>query len=602
MIINWVIMEKIMKQFITIAALFTMLAAPIAAQMPEEIVETKIFADQNGFLPGDTVHFAVAINIMNGWHINSHQPFDEFVIPTELAVEAQQGVRWSEIRYPEPHIVNLEALGGQSSTFEGDNFAYFYGIIAQDNVPEKINVSASLRYQGCNDQVCLAPVDKELVMHLSKANSASDIEKMHQEIFSAGSAAKEADIALGEKDDDDFGRTVAEKGMILTLILVFFGGLALNLTPCVYPLIPITVSYFGGQSGNKGSAVLSASMYVLGMSVTYSILGTVAALSGEMFGTLLTNPWVLIGISAIMLILSLSMFGVYEFRLPVFLMQFGGGARSGAIGALMMGLTMGIVAAPCIGPFVIGLLTYVAQQGSAFIGFIMFFTLSLGLGLPYLFLGIFSSRLSALPRSGEWLNGVRIFFGLVLVGMAIYFINPLLPSKWVKIVLPAYMILAGFYYGVIDSSGSKAPWFIRLKMILTLLVVSVGVWMIKPAPENLSEMTWNTWSEAALVQAAEDQKPVVIDFYADWCVPCKELDHFTFSNPQVQAALANWERLKVDLTQDKSDFAQDLINRYNIKGVPTIVFLNENGQEVMAARLTGFENAEAFLKRIKTIQ
>ena len=592
-----------MKHFITFLSLISLLFSPAFGQSPEEIVETAIYADRDAFLPGDTVHFAVAINIMNGWHINSNTPFDEFVIPTELIIDSHPSVVWSDVRYPKPHIVNLAALGGKSSTFEGNNFAFFYGIISPEKSPERVSISATLRYQGCDDQVCLAPVDAQLKFSLSKGDAGAGITRINPAVFSEETIDIQQEAAVLEgAESGDFGRRVAGKGIILTLFVVFLGGLALNLTPCVYPLIPITVSYFGGQSGNKGSALLSASLYVLGMSVTYSILGTVAALSGEMFGTLLTNPWVLVGISGIMLILSLSMFGVYEFRLPLFLMQFGGGARSGAVGALVMGLTMGIVAAPCIGPFVIGLLTYVAQQGSAFTGFIMFFTLSLGLGLPYLFLGIFSSKLSALPRSGEWLNGVRIFFGLVLVGMAIYFINPLLPPKWVKIVLPAYLILAGFYYGVIDSSGSKAPWFLRIKSILTLLIVSAGVWMIKPMPENIAEMTWNSWSEAALVQAVEDKKPVLIDFYADWCIPCKELDKFTFSHPQVQAALADWERLKVDLTQDKSDFAQDLISRYSIKGVPTIVFLNAQGEELIAARLTGFENAEAFLKRVKMIQ
>ncbi len=591
-----------MKHFITFLSLVGLMLSPAFGQSPEEIVEAKIFADQNRFLPGDTVHFAVAINVMNGWHINSNAPFDEFVIPTELKVKELEGVTWSEISYPEAHIVDLEALGGKSSTFDGENFAYFYGIIGSERIPDQIDVSVAVQYQGCNDQVCLAPVEKVLSLMLAKAGSPLEAEKTRGEIFSASTSAKTVEISTTQSADDDFGRTVAEKGMILTLILVFFGGLALNLTPCVYPLIPITVSYFGGQSGNKGSAVLSASMYVLGMAVTYSILGTVAALSGEMFGTALTNPWVLIIIALIMLALSLSMFGLYEFRLPLFLMQIGGGARNGAVGSLIMGLTMGIVAAPCIGPFVIGLLTYVAQQGSAFLGFILFFTLSLGLGLPYLFLGIFSSKLSALPRSGEWLNGVRIFFGLVLVGMAIYFINPLLPSQWAKIILPAYMILAGFYYGVIDSSGSKAPWFIRLKTILSLLIVAAGVWMIKPAPETGSQLVWEKWSEPALLEAVEENKPVIIDFYADWCVPCKELDHFTFSNPQVQMALADFERLKVDLTQDKSEFAQELIKRFDIKGVPTIVFLDEYGEEISEARLTGFENAQAFLNRLKLLK
>ena len=200
---------------------------------------------------------------------------------------------------------------------------------------------------------------------------------------------------------------VQSRGMFLTLLFVFVMGLALNLTPCVYPLIPITIGYFGGQAeGNTKKLTFMGLAFVMGMALTYSIVGVVTALTGAIFGSLMQNPIVIIAIVVVLIALSLSMFGLYEFRLPNSWMNKAGGARGGLFGAFFMGLTMGIVAAPCIGPFVLGLITFVAATADPFKGFLMFFVLALGLGTPYLFLAIFSGQIKKLPRSGVWMEAV----------------------------------------------------------------------------------------------------------------------------------------------------------------------------------------------------
>ena len=220
-----------------------------------------------------------------------------------------------------------------------------------------------------------------------------------------------------------------DRGIFVTLLLVFLGGLALNLTPCVYPMIPITISYFGGQSqGKKGSLVAHACLYVIGMAVTYSVLGVFAAMTGSLFGTALQYPPVLIGIALVMVLLALSMFDVYEFRMPAFLNRLAGGSQKGFAGTFLMGLTVGIVAAPCIGPFVLGLLTYVGNKGNAFLGFVLFFVLALGMGVPFIVLGVFSGSIKKLPRSGAWMVWVRKVFGFILLAMAVYFLEPLFPD------------------------------------------------------------------------------------------------------------------------------------------------------------------------------
>ena len=207
--------------------------------------------------------------------------------------------------------------------------------------------------------------------------------------------------------------------MIWTLLGIFAGGIALNLTPCVYPMIPITVSYFGGRATSdaahgKSRLVAHGLCYLLGLSFTNSVLGVIAALTGSLMGAVLQHPAVLIAVAAVLIVFATSLFGLWELRLPGGLTQAAAKSYSGYFGSLFMGLTLGVVAAPCIGPFVLGLLTWVASMGSPWLGFIVFFTLSIGLGLPLFILALFSGQLQRLPRSGGWMLWVRKLMGWVL--------------------------------------------------------------------------------------------------------------------------------------------------------------------------------------------
>ena len=221
--------------------------------------------------------------------------------------------------------------------------------------------------------------------------------------------------------------------MLWTLLGIFAGGIALNLTPCIYPLIPITVSYFGGQVTRDGQGqsklIVHGLCYILGLSVTNSALGIIAALTGGLMGAILQNPFVLLVIAAILLCFAASLFGLWELRLPGSLTHAAAKSYTGYFGSLFMGLTLGVVAAPCIGPFILGLLTWVASMGSPWLGFIIFFTLSLGLGLPLFFLAIFSGQLKKLPRSGGWMIWVRKLMGWVLIAMAVHFIRSMFPGS-----------------------------------------------------------------------------------------------------------------------------------------------------------------------------
>nr|NIR52687.1 DUF255 domain-containing protein [candidate division KSB1 bacterium] len=357
-------------------------------------------------------------------------------------------------------------------------------------------------------------------------------------MFSKEKAELGALQGVREAPDNKIDQLMTGSGLFLTLLFIFLGGLALNLTPCVYPLIPITISYFVGQASNKISkSFFLALVYVLGMATTYSVLGVVAAMTGGLLGASLQKPAVLIGISVVFLIFAASMFGAFEIRMPTSLTNLAGGSRRGAFGSLFMGLTVGIVAAPCIGPFVLSLLTYVAVQGDPFLGFLMFFVLSLGLGVPFLVLGTFSGLIENLPRSGEWMAWVKKVFGVVMVGVAAYFVSTLIPHVVYVALLTAVAVIGGLLVGFIDNSRASFAWFKGLKVAIGTVLILFGIWTSVSAwnEANSEHIKWQRYSEELIAQARAEGKPVLIDFYADWCIPCKQIEKTLFSAPSVVA-------------------------------------------------------------------
>ena len=388
--------------------------------------------------------------------------------------------------------------------------------------------------------------------------------------------------------------------LLWTLLGVFVGGMALNLTPCVYPLIPITVSYFGGQSGQtQGRPLLHGLFYLLGLALTNSLLGVAAALTGGLMGALLQNPWVLAAVAAILVFFAASLFGFWELRLPAGMMRLASQSYAGYLGTLFMGLTLGLVAAPCIGPFVLGLITWVATLGSPWLGFLIFFTLSLGLGLPLFFLALFSENLDKLPRSGEWLLWVRQLMGWVLVGMAVYFLRPLLPESFWVILMASLILAAGVHLTWLDKSAAaiRAFTWVRTGIWLASLVAAtllLGSWALRGPG-----VAWQTYSEPLVAEARQANKPVIIDFYATWCAPCRELEEITFHHPEVvQQASRDFVMIKVDLTQKGNPLHDRLLRQYEVKGVPTVIFQDSQGKERHDLRLVDYLPPEQFLLRM----
>jgi thiol:disulfide interchange protein DsbD len=398
--------------------------------------------------------------------------------------------------------------------------------------------------------------------------------------------------------------SLAGWALLWTLLGIFGGGLALNLTPCVYPLIPITVSYFGGRSARGKSELIGYGLcYIAGLALTNSLLGVFAALTGGLIGALLQNPLVLIAIALVLTAFAMSLFGFWELRLPFRLTQAASKSYTGFFGSFFMGITLGVVAAPCIGPFVLGLLTWVATLADPLIGFIIFFTLSLGLGTPLFGLAMFSGQLEKLPKSGEWMNWVRRLMGWVLMGMAAYFVRPILPLAVQQYILAAVAVAAGVHLGWLDKTAAAFRAFPWIKAIVGTVCLVVGTVLIGNQVLKGPSVDWHPYSDRLVADAAKKHKPVIIDFYANWCAPCRELDEVTFHHPDiVKLSQDDFVLVKVDLTGQDGRNYDHLLSEYNIKGVPTVVFLDKSGKERQDLRLVDFIQPEEFLNRMVALQ
>ena len=564
--------------------------------LKQDHVKIKNYLSFDKVYPASEVKLAVKVNIEDTWHINSNKPYEDYLIPSELSIDTTY-FKLTKAVYPKPHDFKFDFSENALSVYQGEIYIGALIETSKEIEPGEYKLIVTLDYQACNDKSCLAPTSVQDTLTVVVADMQSVINEINQDIFKNIDLSYSA-LSGGSMDDDNFiSSTLEGSGLFLGLLFVFLGGLALNLTPCVYPLIPITIGYFGGQSeGSTGKLFLMGLLFLIGMAVTYSIIGVVTALTGSVFGGLLQNTFVILGIVLIFLILSLSMFGVYEFKLPDSWVQKAGGAKQGYYGAFFMGLTMGIVAAPCIGPFVIGLVTYVAAKGDPYLGFLLFFVLAVGLGFPYLLLAVFSGKIKNLPRAGEWMDGVKHIFGFILIGMAIYFLLPLLPDSFSGYVLPAYMVFIALWLLFIEKLANRVKGFRIFKIAFSLLILAIAIYAF--IPEEKNSVDWKPYTEGVIPEKIETSG-VIIDFYADWCIPCKELDAYTFSDSKVIEASKNFYTFKADMTKSLSDEVEALRNKYKIVGVPTVLILDSEGKEVK--RITGFVNADEFYEIIKDV-
>lgn len=565
----------------------------------DPVVAVKLLADRNPAIAGEQLTLAAVLEIEPGWHVNSNDPGDEFLIPTSVDWRLPEGWPAAETAYPPGSKISFPFSEEPLDVWEDEVVMLSSLVVPQAAAPGELVLRAVVTAQACNNTQCLAPEELRSRVTLSIGGPGVQASAQHEELFESarqtiGSTGQA--IGSGAAGEDAEAARLAALPLPVLFITVFLAGLALNLLPCVYPLIPITVGFFTQQNEKRaGGAFILAMVYVLGMAITYSSLGVLAALTGAVFGSALGNPIVIGVIVVVILALSTSMFGLWELRVPGWAMRASGG-RGGLLGALVMGLVVGFLAAPCIGPFVLGLLTFVGQSGSPLLGFGLFFTLAIGLGVPYLVLGTFTGMLSRLPAAGGWMVGIKKAFGVLLLAMAVYFAGPLLPDQAEAWTMALILVGGGLYLLVIDRTGHEIPAIDRImRFVATVLIIAGVVVLPFVGIGHQAEEEWRTFEQAEVEAAIASGQPVIIDYAADWCIPCRELEKITFADPAVAKILASFARFKSDQTTT-SERSEAEANAYAARGVPTVIVFRDGAE---AFRVTGFEGPEVFLERLQ---
>lgn len=572
---------------------------------------------------GGTAVAEVTLTVLPSWHINANPPALDYLIATVVKLRPMAGIEAGAPIYPAGKSLKL--------AFEDQPLLVYDGAV-QVRVPLTASATATngthrlrgtVEYQGCNDQLCLQPtrVPFEIVVTVTRGVEPGAAGMTADSVAAVDSTrAPPADSALAVSAAGDGFQTAPPAGSsgavqqrlesaltqggLVWFALLFLLGLSLNLTPCVFPMLGVTVSIFGARRKEPlPKVLLHAIAYVLGIAVMYSALGVVAALTGGLFGAALQNPLVNVGLGVLLMALSLSMFGLYEMQLPGWMMdRLGGTDTSSVLGIFLSGLGVGVIAAPCVGPVVIGVLAVVAQKGSVLFGLQTMFTLSIGLGFPYLFLAAFSNLLQSLPRSGDWMVWVKKLFGVLLATIGLNYVMLALAPRVAPWVVPAALLLGGMYLGFMEKSANNRTGFRLFKRVGGAAALAAAVALVlQIMAAQTRGIVFVPFTPAAVEASFAKGRPVLLDFSADWCVPCHELEQQTFPDKRVAALAGSFDAYKVDLTKYQSAESEASRRKYGVTGVPTVLFLTPDGAEVRAARVEGFVPADVFAERMRLV-
>ncbi|MBR7777888.1 protein-disulfide reductase DsbD [Undibacterium rugosum] len=466
--------------------------------------------------------------------------------------------------------------------------------------------------QGCADLgLCYPPMESEFPLSVSASTNAGSAN------LAAGSAPSKAGAAAATDNESSSISAALKSGKLVVILPLFFLlGLGLSLTPCVLPMVPILSFIIVGEGAgvSRMRGFLLSLAYVLGMSLVYTGMGVAAGLAGEGLAATLQNPWVLGAFSALMVLLALSMFNVYQLQMPAALQtrltQVSEGQRNSKagklIGVFLMGAISALIVGPCVTGPLIGALVYISQTRDVLVGGAAMFAIAIGMGVPLLLIGI--SAGSLLPRTGMWMEYIKRFFGVLMLGMALWMISPVIPA-WVQMAGWALLLLAYAAYLLwIQRSGLLAKAFGLLFGLLGAIqlvgVATGGRDVYAPLSHLLGTQVHGasfqrvrTVAELDAALAQNKGKTAMLDFYADWCVSCKEMEKLTFTDPAIKAKMEAMLLLQVDVTANNED-DKALLKRFGLFGPPGIIFFNQQAQEIAGSRVVGYQNAEKFLQSL----
>ncbi len=482
--------------------------------------------------PGKLTHFQVEVSLDEGFFAYQNQ--------FKLKVNHPTNVQVGEL-FISPVVEFDDTISKKRKKGVKDSATVATQIqMGLENKVDKLDFR--LTYIACTKKFCLTPrvIDFKIPIKWKIP------EKSKTEV--AGSF-RNIENRIERKIKDNF---------ILSLFWIFLFGFLTSLTPCIYPLIPITLAVLGGyKEKSRWTSFLVSLLYVLGIAITYALLGLVAAQTGQLFGSFISHPVVVIVMSLILFAMGLSLLGLFEIQTPAFIRNSMAlrGIGKNYLSVFVSGLLAGVIASPCVGPVLVGILAYIAHHQDPFLGFVLLFVFAMGFGSLFILLGTFGQLADRLPRSGWWMNGVKILLAFCLFGLSFYYAWPLIKSRGWK-------------------SGLE-----------------------KTGMESVKQPAWEKYTVQKVEEAGEQDQPVIIDFHADWCLSCTELDEFTFSSPEVIKRSTHFTMLKVDATSPSKELKK-ITDKYKVYGLPTIIFLNSQGEVVKELTLTGFEKASLFAKRM----
>lgn len=601
-----------LRTFITIILLFLSLPL-LAGSLTDRLVDAfsaeadEILDPEQAFRIDSQVidahKLVISWEIQPGYYLYQ----DKFAFNEKLA-----GLKLGTVNIPAGQVIE-DPLFGKVMISTGQ---------VEVNVPlertnlEQQTLELEVAYQGCKkDSVCYPPIKKNLSFVLPAAEAATTGKAM-------------TNITAPVSEQDAIMRRLTE-GSLLVNIAVFFGfGLLLSLTPCVFPMIPILSGVIVGQGDRlttRGAFGLSV-VYVLAMASTYSMLGVVAGSFHFNLQAAAQNAWVISAFSLVFVALALSMFGFYEIQLPAGLQhrlhRLSHKHHSGNVpGVAIMGALSAIIVGPCVAPPLAGALLYISQTGNALLGGLALFAMGLGFGVPLLAIGTSAGKI--LPRAGAWMDTVKAVFGVIMLGVAIWFLERILPGPVTLLLWAGLFMVSAVFMGALDRIESGSGWpRLRKGLGLVILVYAIALVMgaaaggnnvFQPIPEQLfthdsesgqrtGPLSFRMITSAAdlqheLQQASLQDKNVMLDFYAKWCVDCNEMEAYTFTDPGVKSALGDFVLLQADVTDNDAN-DQALLKKFNLFGPPAILFFDSEGNEQMAYRLVGFKDADNFIEHI----
>jgi len=651
-------MKLLLKQFLLVT-LLTLLSSTFSLQVHAQkslfdLSATNLLSNDSDFVDVDEAFsfdfvqtdnkVTVKFKIKEGYYLYRHQ----FKFPVTNA-------KISPVILPEG-LAHEDEFFGVQQVYEN---TLVFNI---DVLQASKNASIKIRYQGCAKKgLCYPPTTKKISLPLliesalekvtektltpqgQISTSSTDELSNEQAVLSALSPKKSSTDTVTQKrvqtnqsvqppapasEQNRLADMLKQDSLLLTLVAFFVGGLLLSFTPCVFPMYPILTGIIVGQGEGlttKRAFTLSF-FYVQGMAITYTILGIVVALAGAQFQAAFQAPIVLIGLSALFIFLAMSMFGVFNLALPSSwqnkLNNISGKQKGGSVaGVVIMGVISGLVASPCTTAPLTGALLYISQTGNVVLGASALYALSLGMGLPLLILGSSGGKL--LPKAGNWMNIVKNIFGLLLLAVPILLLSRIIPAIMIEWLWAILLLASASYFYVVNQNSAenktKGFWY-GARSLLIFIALFLGAnqvynlvfprnQMNNINSEQIAISNDNAFSKVenlkqlmqAVKQANDQGKTVMVDLYADWCVACKEFEHYTFNETQVKLALQNTKLIQIDLTNFDAPNSIELVKHYKILGLPSILFFNLQGQELTKNRVTGFMGPDDFSAHVNAL-